>query len=101
MKQNVHPFISRRLMLDRTGSTDQYMIKYMYMDEASGNVTRIKCDATKMHFKSHNHPGLARYAVIDRRRCNVKWVKKGVSTWGIRVRDCLVIEAGQEIFREF
>jgi hypothetical protein len=83
------------------GSTDQYLIKYMYKDGTSGHITRIKCDATKMDFKSHNHPGLTRYAVIDRRRCNVKWVKKCVSTWGIRVRDCLVIEAGEEIFREF
>jgi hypothetical protein len=72
----------------------------MYSDE-EGNTTRIKCDATKMHFKSHNHPGLARYAVIDRRRYNVKWVKNGACTWGIGVRDCLVIEPGQEIFRPF
>jgi len=83
------------------GSTDQYLIKYMYKDETSGHLTRIKCDATKMENKGHNQPGLARYAVIDRRRCNVKWVKKGVSTWGIRVRDGLVINAGEEIFREF
>ena len=57
MNKNVRPSISRRLMLDdRTSSTDQYLIKYMYMilnmDEVSGNMTRIKCDATKMHFNS-------------------------------------------------
>jgi len=101
MKQNFRFSMSRRLTLDRTGSTDHYLINYMYMDEAPGHITRIKCDATKIHFKGHKHPGLARYALIDRRRCNVKWVKKGVSIWGIRVRDCLVIEAGKEIFREF
>jgi hypothetical protein len=95
------PFHNRRLTLDRTDSTDPYLIKYMYRDETTGSTTQIKCDATKMHFKSHNHPGLARYAVIDKRRCNVKWVKSGACTWGIRVRDFLVIEAGQEIFRAF
>ena len=85
MSMNVCPSISVRLTLDRTGSTDPYIIKYMYIDEASENTARIKCNAAKMHFKSHNHPVLARYAVVDKCHCNVKWVKKGVCTWGIRV----------------
>jgi len=64
-------FIFMRLTLDNTGSNDPYTIKYMYTDEER-NITRIKCDATNMHIKSHNKPGLARYAVIDKRRYNVK-----------------------------
>jgi len=67
-----------RLTLDNIGSSDPYM----YTDE-EGYITRIKCDVTNMHIKSHNKPGLARYAVIDERRNNVKWVKKGECTWGI------------------
>jgi hypothetical protein len=65
MNINARRFITRRLTSD---STDQVL----YRDETTGTPT--KCDATKMHFKSHNHPGLARYAVIDKRGCNVKWV---------------------------
>jgi hypothetical protein len=54
-----------------------------------------------MDLKGHNKPGLARYAVIHPRFNNVKFVKKGVETWGLRVRDGLVIEPGEEIFRQF
>ena len=39
--------------------------------------------------------------VIDERLCNVKFVKKGVGTWGFRVRDGLEIQKGEEIFRPF
>jgi hypothetical protein len=48
-----------------------------------------------------NQPGLGRYAVIDERLCNVKFVMKGVGTWGFRVRDGLEIKKGEEIFRPF
>jgi hypothetical protein len=48
-----------------------------------------------------NQPGLGRYAVIDERLSNVKFVKKGVGTWGFRVRDGLEIQKGEEIFRPF
>jgi len=88
-------FIFMRLTLDNNG--DPYAIKYMYTDE-EGNITS---DATNMHIKSHNKPGLARYAVIDERCYNVKWVKKGECTWGIGVRDCLIIKQGEEILRPF
>jgi len=100
MSANVPASIFMRLTLDNTGSNDPYTIKYMYADE-EGYITRIKCDATNMHIKGHNKLGLARYAVIDERRHNVKWVKKGECTWGIGVRDCLVIKPSEEILRPF
>lgn len=56
MKRTVHPSISRRLTLDRMGSTDQYLIKYMYKDGTSGHITRIKCDATKWISKATTTP---------------------------------------------
>jgi hypothetical protein len=76
------------------------MIKYIYHDE-EGNTIRIKCDATTIDVKSRNKPGLARYAVVHPPSNNVKFVKKGKRTWGFRVRDGLVIERGEEIFRQF
>ena len=57
------PFHIHKTHLDHIASEDPYIVKYMYEDLV--NRTRIKYDAMKMHFKSHNRPGLARYAVID------------------------------------
>ena len=88
------------LTLDHGLVDDAYMIKYRYHDE-HGNATQIKCDATTIDLNGHKRVGLARYAVIHPRLNNVKFVKKGMSTWGIAVRDGLVIEAGDEIFRQF
>ena len=76
------------------------MIKYIYHDE-EGNTIRIKCDATKIDVKSRNKPGLARYAIVYPPSNNVKFVKRGKGTWGFRVRDGLVIQPGEEIFRQF
>lgn len=88
------------LTLDRTPLEDPYIIKYEYSDDGRDTI-RIKCDATKMDFKGNNKAGLARYAVIHPRLYNVKFVKKGTGTWGITVRDGLIINEGEEIFRQF
>jgi len=100
MRRNVSLFINVRLTLGRTLVDDPYMIKYIYHDE-EGNTIRIKCDATKIDVKSRNKPGLARYAIVYPPSNNVKFIKRGKGTWGFRVRDGLVVEPGQEIFRGF
>jgi hypothetical protein len=100
MKRNVRPSANMCLTLDHTPFDDAYMIKYRYSDD-HGDTIRLKCDATKMDFKGRKKAGLARYAVIHPRLYNVKFVKKGTSTWGITVRDGLVIKPGEEIFRRF
>jgi hypothetical protein len=51
--------------------------------------------------RGNNQPGLGRYAVVHERHSNVKFVRKGLNTWGFRVRDGLVIQKGQEIIRPF
>jgi len=76
------------------------MIKYEFRNQ-DGNPIRVKCDAREMDRTGSNQPGLGRYAVIDERLCKVKFVKKGVGTWGFRVRDGLEIQKGEEIFRPF
>jgi hypothetical protein len=97
MKTIVHPSANMGLTLDRTPFHDEYMIKYSYRDN-HGETIRLKCDATMMDSKK---VGLARYAVIHPHLYNVKFVNKGMCTWGITVRDGLVIKPGEEIFRQF
>ena len=72
------------LTVDSSPNDDPYVINYEFQNE-DGNPIRIKCDAREMERKGFNQPGLGRYAVIDERLCNVKFVKKGVGTWGFRV----------------
>jgi hypothetical protein len=88
------------LTVDRKTFDDPYVIKYEYHD-ADGNPVRVKCDARAMDRAGLNKPGLGRYAFIDERLCNVKFVNKGVGTWGFRVRDGRQVHKGDEIFREF
>ena len=64
-------------------------------------MVRVECDATEMVPKSHNQPGLGRYAVVDPQHSNVKFGRNGVDTWGFVVRDGLLVEKGDEIIRPF
>ena len=100
MRGNVSLFINVRLTIGLLSTIHIFMIKYIYHDE-EGNTIRIKCDATKIDVKSRNKPGLARYAIVYPPSNNVKFIKRGKGTWGFRVRDGLVVEPGQEIFRGF
>lgn len=57
---------------DRAPYPSAYVIKYEFEDE-TGEPVRLKCDATEIIPKGNNYPGLARYAVIDERRADVKF----------------------------
>jgi len=86
--------------VDRSPNDDLYVIKYEFHNE-DGKPIRVKFDAREMDHRGSNQPGLGRYAVIDERLYNVKFIKKEVRTWGFRVRDGLEIQKGNEIFRQF
>jgi len=88
------------LIVDRSPNDDSYVIQYEFQNE-DGKPIRVKCDAREMDLTGSNQSGLGRYAVIDKHFCNVKFIKKGVETWGFRVRDGLQIQKGEEIFRGF
>ena len=88
------------LTVDHLQNNDLYVIKYEFQNE-DGKPIQVKCDAREMDHRGSNQPRLRRYAVIDERLYNVKFVKKGVRTWGFRVRDGLEIQKGNEIFRQF
>jgi hypothetical protein len=95
------------LTVDHKSTDDPYVIKYEFRDQ-HGEPVRIKCDARfmvseerKKQLQGCNRPGLGRYAVINERLCNVKFVNKGVGTWGFIVREGLEIKKGEEIFRQF
>ena len=62
---------------------------------------RVQADARDMTAGGLKRPGLARYAVEGPpRKRNVKLVKQKdcLNTWGIEVREGLVIKKGDEIF---
>ena len=62
---------------------------------------RMQADVRDMTASGLKRPGLARYAVEGPpRKCNVRLVKKNdcLNTWGIEVREGLVIKKGDEIF---
>jgi hypothetical protein len=93
------------LTVDRTPNDDPYVIKYEFQDK-HGNPIRIQCDArvmdiNKMAREGNNRPGLGKYAATNERLCNVKFIAKGVGTWGFKVREGLKIKKGDEIFRPF
>jgi len=88
------------LTIDDCSDINTHIIPYQSPDEA-GIQVYIKCDATKMAFRTGNNtPGLGRYIVVNPRWSNTKFVKKGAKPWGFKVRDGLVIQRGEEIFRD-
>jgi hypothetical protein len=65
------------------------------------NWNRVQADARDMTAGGLKRPGLARYAIEGPpRKRNVKLAKQNdcLNTWGIEVREGLVIKKGDEIF---
>ena len=89
------------LTIARKGIIDPYVVRYEHFDTMTGGSFEILADASIMDSDTLEKPGLGRYAVINPRRCNTKFVKSGERTWGFAVRDELIIKAGDEIFRRF
>ena len=64
------------LTVDHLQNDDLYVIKYEFQNE-NGKPIQVKCDAREMDHRGSNQPGLGKYTIIDKRLCNVKFIKIG------------------------